>query len=361
MGELSDIYDTCSKVSEKREIARLVVEAVYENGGRFLDADGNDIGYKRSMDKAMKALKDRRHIKSRKLIKPNSNSHSAQAIKKEVTKKRAEVFPTAAAAAKKSSPKAPKRLKDPLTTDDAGHALLLLRNAAEEVDRSESEDEQRRLPPNKRKPFLEGQERHFPLASALRKTLERQDNYRGYRQYNEPILEDRFRIPRRRSSEQSQGSSYAARRTPDLRSTTPSTQPLSPQVQVFAKPPPTSAKQPEQRKEKPKEGNGGMPVLWQSVIVSRERPQASLADMLVNAKQRLDALSSIQQAVSAPICLIYPPSHGVGLQASQVSAYPAQVSMGQIPLGSQVQLTQYPLRQEFFQGASRSGVLGSGL
>ena len=51
MGQLSDRYDLCQKVQDKREIARLVVEAVYENGGRFLDAEGNDIGYKRSMDK----------------------------------------------------------------------------------------------------------------------------------------------------------------------------------------------------------------------------------------------------------------------------------------------------------------------
>jgi hypothetical protein len=53
------------------------------------------------------------------------------------------------------------------------------------------------------------------------------------------------------------------------------------------------------------------PVVMQSVIVSREAPQASMADLFNNAKLRLDALSPIQQAVAAPICLIYPPSPGL--------------------------------------------------
>ena len=121
MGRLSDRYDTCTQVKDKREVARLVVEAVYENGGRFLDAEGNDIGYKRSMDKAMKALKDRRHIKGRK---------SGQA-KREEKEKRGEADDSGAVASpppppKKSSLKVPKKVRDPLTTDDAGHALLLL-------------------------------------------------------------------------------------------------------------------------------------------------------------------------------------------------------------------------------------------
>jgi hypothetical protein len=58
------------------------------------------------------------------------------------------------------------------------------------------------------------------------------------------------------------------------------------------------------------------PVLMQSVIVSREAPQASMADLLNNAKHRLDALASIQQAVAAPICLIYPPSPGLQVQSA---------------------------------------------
>jgi len=129
VGELSDLYDTCTKVSEKREIARLVVEAVYANGGRFLNSNGQDIGFKRSMDKAMKALKDRRHIKSRKIN--GTKSQSQEAIKEAVETKRSNE-------------------KDPISTDSAGHALLLLRRNAEEginKPRESDEDRTRMMPP----------------------------------------------------------------------------------------------------------------------------------------------------------------------------------------------------------------------
>jgi hypothetical protein len=56
VGVYSDRYDLCVKVADKRAIARSVVQAVYDNGGRFLDAEGQEVDIRRSMDKAMKAV-----------------------------------------------------------------------------------------------------------------------------------------------------------------------------------------------------------------------------------------------------------------------------------------------------------------
>jgi hypothetical protein len=56
VGTFSDRYDLCVKVSDKRAIARSVVQAVYDNGGRFLDTEGQEVDIRRSMDKAMKAV-----------------------------------------------------------------------------------------------------------------------------------------------------------------------------------------------------------------------------------------------------------------------------------------------------------------
>ena len=320
-----------------------------------MDSEGNDIGYKRSMDKAMKALKDRRHIKTRKLVGSRPTSQSGQAIKKDANKrqelkKRVEGLPISA---KKIIPKAPKP-KDPLSTDDAGHALLLLRKAADEVVLEESSHEESpRLPLNKRKYIPEQGARRLPLASALKKPREPgSDELKRYRERSD----DYFEEPRRRFSGRSQ-SSHSEQGTASTRSTSPPTQPPSPHVQGLDKAHILESDM-DPSTDKPKEGNARMPVLWQSVIVSRESPQASLADMLVNAKQRLEALSSIQQAVSAPICLIYPPNHGIGLQtASHLQSFPGQVAFGQMQLGSQVQLARFPLRQEVFQGTTRSSVL----
>lgn len=313
-----------------------------------MDAEGNDIGYKRSMDKAMKALKDRRHIKGRK---------SGQ-VKREEKEKRAEAVDSGAVASpppKRSSLKLPKKVRDPLTTDDAGHALLLLRNASEEVSLEDEDtpEAKPRLPLNKRKAPKEVGLR-FPFPAGLAKPRDCR--------FPEATRND-FEEPRRRFSERSQSSYSEDGTRSSTRSASPRTaeqQRLSSLAQGagMASAAPVSAAEREAASlmEQLKGKQEGMPVLWQSVIVSREKPQASLAEMLVNAKQRLDALSSIQQAVSAPICLIYPPSHGLALRpaAQQVLNYPGQVSLGQIPLGSQVQLAQFPMRQ--VQGAAHPGL-----
>jgi len=286
VGELSDLYDTCTKVTEKREIARLVVEAVYGNGGRFLDSDGQDIGFKRSMDKAMKALKDRRHIKSRKINGPKP-AQGQEAIRRTLEAKRAGIDPNFWL----------KKEKGPLSTDSAGHALLLLRGNAEEgIDKSRERDEDRtRTIPPPRMTDAQTLDRRASLSAILQNSMRQEkprDNVVGVYQLS------------------------------------------------------SSAPAPTGTAEQPKgSGAGDAPVIWQSVIVSRESPQASLAEMLVNAKQRLDALSSIQQAVSAPICLIYPPSPNFSLTGQvslgQATATPAPVNAefaSMIPEVSQVSL-----------------------
>ena len=305
MGELSDAYDVCTKVTEKREIARMVVEAVYGNGGRFLDTNGQDIGFKRSMDKAMKALKDRRHIKSRKINGPKPQSE--EAIKRAMEAKRSAVAPRYWL----------DKEKGPLSTDSAGHALLLLRRNAEEginTPRESDEDRTMMMPP----PRMGGQsqERRASLSAVLEHSM-RQDSSRDNveTQGISSLLsaDSRNRIY--------QFSSSAA---------TPAASPLGTETNTG------TAEQPKGS------AAGEAPVLWQSVIVSRESPQASLADMLVNAKQRLDALSSIQQAVSAPICLIYPPSPNFSLTG--------QVSLGQLSAD------QSSVNQEFGSVIPRTGV-----
>lgn len=265
------MYDVCTKVSEKREIARQVVEAVYANGGRFLDAEGNDVGFKKSMDKAMKALKDRRHIKSRKqgVVKPLSQ----EAIQKAVQIKRA----TTANA----------KEKDPLTTDDAGHALLLLRmnsesGSAKPRSDGEVDDDTNMMPPPR-------------PTDARTQHAKQQEN---------PRLEWRNTAPRFGRIESTNRAYQLSR------------------INGSGGAPPLTAKNRETDEQPKDSGSGGTPVMWQNVIVSRESPQASLSDMLVNAKQRLDALSSIQQAVSAPICLIYPPNPNISLTG--------QVTIGQV-------------------------------
>ena len=283
MGELSDLYDTCTKVSEKREIAKLVVEAVYGNGGRFLDSDGHDIGFKRSMDKAMKALKDRRHIKSRK--QNGLKLYSDDAIRKDLEAKRA-----ASATAARLYLEKERTEKDPMTTDGAGHALLLL---------------------NLRKP-----------EDGTEKPRDRGEN------------ETSMKPPPKMTAVEAQGT------VPQMSNLTRAES--GDVVYQYASSPASVSGLAWATEQSKGSAAGEMPVLWQSVIVSRESPQASLADMLVNAKQRLDALSSIQQAVSAPICLIYPPNPSFSL-AGELSAGQAAVA-------------QTPVNQEFVSAIPHTGV-----
>ena len=305
VGEYSDIYDTCTKVSEKREIARLVVEAVYSNGGRFLDANGEDIGFKRSMDKAMKALKDRRHIKSRK------TSHSAEAIKKHIEISKEKKMATN-----------PRKKIDPLSTDDAGHALLLLRNSDEDADTQEGHVRE--------------------SESSLFKKAE--DTNRGPFGRYKGISENMYEESRRQISRnaellyQEHGRPRRSQLPPSSRAGQSVLKRTSYETEKQAFPP-----------NAPRDANEDEPVLWQSVIVSRESPQASIADLLVNAKQRLDALSSVQQAVSAPICLIYPPHPNLSLA-------------GQLPIQTSVPLDQFnfqqaqlTVNQELLRGVARAG------
>lgn len=275
VGEYSEIYDNCVKVSEKREIARLVVSAVYENGGRFLDAQGNDIGFKRSMDKAMKALKDRRHVRTRKLTARVNNPHKEPKVDGPPKIRETALSPKPVSPQRKATPSPHK--KNPISTEDGIHALLLLRNAMGEASdkndpHHEAEEEQQDVLP--RKESLQSLPPHTDQETLLARIAE-----------------------------------FKGRDTATGEAT--SEIPLTPE---------------------------GTPVLWKSVIVSRERPQASLADMLVDAKQRLDALSVIQQTVAAPICLIYPPLPGT---------LPKQ-----IPLQGQVQIGQ-----SVFQGHPGVGLI----
>lgn len=217
----------------------MVVEAVYSNGGRFLDIEGNDIGFKRSMDKAMKALKDRRHIKTRKVSTRVQNAGPS---------------------------------KD--NTEDGVNALLLLRNCAGSYSSGASANA---TSADGRSSESEGHEEDAStIAEEERKKKDATENALK-RIVLPPGLGARLTMDNKRSTEAAD--------------------------------------------ETPKADEDEPPVQWQSVIVSRESPQASLAEMLVNAKQRLDALSQIQQAVSAPICLIYPP-------IQQIS-HPSQIALQQ--------------------------------
>lgn len=212
------------------------------------------------MDKAMKALKDRRHIKTRKMSS------------------RVQVPPPLVHIPPKPRD-AHTATRDTITADDAGHALMLLRNAKEQAV----------LHPPEQESNLTAAEVHPEMADAAA-----QEEERRRRVLSEKGL-PRIVLP------------------PGLG------------ARMVAKQKAQAAAAADGKARLPEAGDE--PALWQSVIVSRESPQTSLSSMLINAKQRLDALSSIQQAVGAPICLIYPP-------IQQITTLPAQ-----IPIQQYLQLT----------------------
>lgn len=263
----------------------MVVDAVYARGGRFLDAEGRDVGWKKSMDKAMKALKDRRHIKARKTgvstpidsgKGPKMSPSGTKSAHKPASTSRPPAFDVNQASKPKNS----------ITTDDAGYALMLLKNAREQA-RKENLKRSALMPPEARK-YVE-EERIRP-AKKIRGESGHHYSFadNNSARYGEP-------------SEDLESSAFTLGMVPP---------------ESFGRDHPVAPPRPgEAEQDVENKGEltyiaqqGDVPLLWQSVIVSRESPQASLADMLVNAKQRLHALSAVQQAVSAPICLIYPPS-----------------------------------------------------
>jgi len=60
-----DDYCAASNNGEKREVARSVMKEVADNGGRFLDAKGDELDKKQAFTKVMKSLKDARRSYSK--------------------------------------------------------------------------------------------------------------------------------------------------------------------------------------------------------------------------------------------------------------------------------------------------------